>query len=309
LVERLPVIPCPSWSRNLTQPVALDDVLRLLRHCLEHSVGGNRSFDIGSPDVMSYRELLERTARLLRLKRRFFRLPISGTFWCRQWLCLVTGAPRDLAAPLIESVRHSLVCADRHLQESACVPGIPFDVAVQASVAREKVMTRRGEPLKPLAHAPWRALYLFDVRSVQRMPLPRGRSARWAAEQYSAWLPRFFRVLLRVDVDHQRNVRFRLPFTKTPLVELTFARDRSAESSRQVFYITGGVLVRAQHRAMVRPRLEFREVLGGRVLLVAIHDYRPALPWPVYGCTQALVHLWAMRGFARYLAQLDPAAE
>ena len=104
-------------------------------------------------------------------------------------------------------------------------------------------------------------------------------------------------------------MRFRLAGSRLCLVELTFAQDRSQSDSRQVFYITGGALVRRVQRATGRPRLEFRQVLGGRTLLVAIHDYRPALPWPLYSLTQARIHLRAMRAFARYLSGLQLPGE
>jgi hypothetical protein len=258
---------------------------------------------------MRYRELLERTAALLGLKRRFFNVPVSGTFWCRSWLGLVTGAPQALVSPLVESIRHSMVCRDRRLQEAAGVPGTPFDVAVRAASLRGKALTRLGRGPRSLRHAPWRELYRYDVRSVQRMDLPAGRTARWAAEQYGAFLGRRFRWVLRADVAPDRSVRFRLAATRLCLVELTFAQDRSQSDSRQVFYITGGVLVRKVARQLSRPRLEFRQVLGGRTLLVAIHDFRPALPWPLYSLTQAHVHLRAMRAFGRYLAGLEAPGE
>jgi len=305
LLERVPLIPCPPCSRNFTEPIALDDVLALLSHCLEHPAAQSRSWDIGSGDVMTYRALLERTAGLLGLRRRFFSVPLSGTFWFRSWLGLVTGAPQALAAPLAESIRHSMVCRDRRLQQAAGVPGIPFETAVRAALARGRL----GRGPHPLRHAPWRELYRYDVRSVQRLDLPPGRTARWAAEQYGAFLGRRFRWLLRAEVDASRSVRFRLAGLRLCLVELTFAKDRSQSDSRQVFYITGGALVRRAPRASGRPRLEFRQVLGGRVLLVAIHDYRPALPWPLYSLTQAGIHRRAMLAFGRYLAGLQPPGE
>ena len=307
LLARVPVIPCPPWSRNLTEPVALDDVLALLQYCLEHPASQSRSWDIGSGEAMTYRRLLERTAGLLGLQRRFFSVPVSGTFWYRSWLGLVTGAPQALVAPLVESIRHSMVCRDRRLQEEAGVPGIPFDVAVRAASAKGHVLTRLGRGPKPLRDAPWRELYRYDVRSVQRMVLPRGRTARWAAEQYGAFLARRFRWVLRAEVDPSRSVRFRLAGSRLCLVELTFAQDRSQSDSRQVFYITGGALAQKVRRAASRPRLEFRQVLGGEVLLVGIHDFRPALPWPLYNLTQAGIHLRAMRAFGRYLAGLRGA--
>ena len=309
LVERLPAIPCPPWSRSLTQPAALDDVLALLRWCLEHPAAQSRSWDIGSADAMTYRRLLERTAQLLGLQRRFFSLPVPGTFWCRFWLGLVTGAPQALVGPLLESVKHSMVCRDRRLQAAAGVPGIPFDVAVRAASARGLALARLGQRLRPLRHAPWRELYRYDVRSVQRMDLPPGRTARWAAEQYSRFLARRFRWVLRAHVDASRSVRFYVAGSRLCLVELAFAQDRSQSESRQVFYIAGGALVRRVQRRTARPRLEFRQVLDGKVLLVAIHDYRPALPWPLYSLTQARIHLRAMRAFARYLAGLRPPGE
>ena len=75
ILERVPLIPCPRWSASLIQPVALSDALRLLRYCLEHPDGLSRSHDIGSGDIMTYRELLERSARLLGLRRLFFGIP------------------------------------------------------------------------------------------------------------------------------------------------------------------------------------------------------------------------------------------
>ena len=111
-------------------------------------------------------------------------------------------------------------------------------------------------------------------------------------------------MLLRVDVDPRRNVRFRLPFCPVPLLELTFAHERNQETSRQVFFLTGGLAQRVI-QTTGRPRLEFRQVLGGTPLLVAIHDYRPTLPWPLYNMTQARLHLWVMRAFARHLAGLQ----
>lgn len=302
LVERLPVIPCPAWTNSLTQPIALDDVLRLLRYCLEHPSRRNRDFDIGSPDVMTYRQLLERTASILRLKRTFLNVPLVGTFWCRRWLSRVTGAPDAMVGPLLESVRHSMVARDRSLQEQAGIPGIRFEDAVAAAIAREKGPER---PAPPPASKPSRRTSMpNDVRSVQRMALPKGLSARWAAEQYSAWLPGFFRTILKAEVDERKNVRFVLRFPRINLLELAFSKERSGRTDRQVFIITGGVLARKVVRSSGRPRLEFREVLHGSAMLVAIHDYRPTLPWFVYNLTQALVHLRVMRSFGAFMEGL-----
>jgi uncharacterized protein YbjT (DUF2867 family) len=303
LVERMPVIPCSRWGRSLTQPVALADVLELLRHCLLHPAPASRACDIGSPDVLSYRELLARTARVLGLRRIIVDLPITGTFWCRHWLHLTTGVPLELVGPLLESMRHSMVAQDRGLQEAVGVPGRTFEEAVRQALAEERGRTTAGRTSveRAVARRRSRRSYLYHVRSVQRIPLPPGRTARWAAEQYLAFLPKLFRTFLRAEMDGEGRVSLRLSVPRVSLLEHTLAADRSGGSDRQVFYITGGLLARRVVRRTRRPRMEFREVLGGSALLAAIHDYRPSLPWPLYNLFQAPIHLLVMRWFARYL--------
>lgn len=303
LVERLPVIPCSRWGRSRTQPIALADVIELARYCLLRPTPATQSYDIGSPDVLTYRELLERTARILGLKRTIVDLPLTGTLWCRYWLHFVTGAPLELVGPLLESMRHSMVARDRRLQEEAGIPGRPFEQAVREALADE----RSGRPVirtsveRAMARRADRRTYLYHVRSVQRIPLPAGRTARWAAERYLQFLPRVFRFLLHGERDLKGNVRLMLTFPRVSLLDHHLAADRSGKSDRQVFYITGGILARRVVRRSRRPRLEFREVLEGTALLAAIHDYRPRLPWPLYHAVQARVHVAVMRLFARYL--------
>jgi hypothetical protein len=136
------------------------------------------------------------------------------------------------------------------------------------------------------------------VRSVQRLPLPPGRDAAFAAEEYLRFLPQLMRPWIRAESSADGRCRFRLAGVGRPLLELRLARERSTPD-RQVFDVTGGALARAGPEG--GGRLEFREALGGSLLLAAIHDYRPSLPWPLYQATQARVHLFVMRRFARHL--------
>jgi len=292
LVRRLPLIFCPPWARTPSHPIALADLLELLVFCLERPSPASRQFDIGCPEILSYRQMLERIARLLGFERLFVDVPLRGTFWCRRWLRLVTGAPKELVVPLLESMRHPMVAKDRRLQEQAGLPGLSFDEAVRKALQ---------EPPAPPGR---RAAPQHNVRSVQRIPLPPGRSARWAAERYGEWLPRLFKSLLRAERDAGGRVRLMLAFPRLCLIEHEFSTDRSQSPDRQVYYITGGLLARKDRRLTRRPRIEFREALNGSCLLVAIHDYRPTLPWFLYNLTQAPLHLWVMRGFARQLQGL-----
>jgi hypothetical protein len=132
---------------------------------------------------------------------------------------------------------------------------------------------------------------------VQRLPLPPGRDARFAAAEYLRFLPRFMRPWIRVETDAAGGARFFLAGTRLCLLALQLAP--GSERDRTEFEIVGGAML-ARSEGPVG-RFELREVLGAHALLAAIHDYRPRLPWLVYQATQARVHLAVMRGFGRHL--------
>jgi uncharacterized protein YbjT (DUF2867 family) len=299
LLERVPLLPCPRWGKSLTQPAALREMLELFRHCLEHPEESIGTFDVGCPEVVSYRQLLEITASTMGLRRRFLDVPLQGSIFCKLWLCAVTGAPMALVAPLVESMRYSMVTRDRRLQAACGLGDTPLMVALAEALAEEQ---RTEAP--PVAHPPEPSHY--DVRSVQRLPLPPGCSARCIADRYIRWLPWLFRWILRCEEDAERNVRVSVAFLRWrwTLLELTFRPDRNPGDDRQVYFITGGALVRKVDLPSRRPRLEFREVLDRTAVLMALHDFRPALPPWLYAWTQAKAHVLVTKRFGRYLRRM-----
>jgi len=141
------------------------------------------------------------------------------------------------------------------------------------------------------------------VRSVQRLPLPAGRNAKWVKEYYIQWLPQFLAPFVKVTAEDSL-VKFSVILKKLVLLELRVSEERS-DPDRQVLYIVGGLLAGKLNRG----RLEFRVVLNRRFALAAIHDYRPALPWFIYKYTQAKLHLFVMKSFGREIARKRLPAE
>lgn len=297
LVKRLPLLPCPLWGRSKIQPVALQDLVEILKYCLEHPETTRGSFSLGGPQVMTYRELLECTAQVLKKRRFFFNLPLRGSFLCKIMLRLVTGAPLALVSPLVESMASDMLAGDRPLQRMAAIPGLSVTQAVAAALAAEGGEKRPFRKILPGAPA------AYDVRSVQRLPLPPGLRAGLVVEKYLAWLEKISRGLLKCRRDGKGRIRieFGIGRARLVLLELSFSPERSPEPDRLVYFISGGVLARKISPPSRRPRLEFREVPGTDSLLLAIHDYRPALPPLLYRHTQARLHLLGARCFARRL--------
>lgn len=291
LNRRLPAMVTPAWSLTKTQPIALDDLIRILVACAEGEPPAR--IEAGGPDVLTYKEMLRVVGEILGKRRPMFNVPLFSPGLSKLWVRLVTGAPKELVNPLIDSLRHDMVVHDPEPQNRLARPAIAFRDAARAAIAGEK------------AHrsASWRRRRAGrDVRSVQRLPLPPRKDARWVADTYMAWLPTLFRRVVHVAVDSSGDCRFWVLGIRRPILELQYAPERSTPE-RSLFYVVGGMLLRRGEGAH-RGRLGFRVVEGGRVVIAALHDFRPALPWFIYRRTQALVHLAVMRAFGRYLASI-----
>jgi len=299
LVKRLPAMILPSWTERRCQPVDLGTVAAAVDHVTGRRSAYGQTYDLGGPDVLRYRDMLAIVADELGVHRPTLHVPFVSPRISRLWVSTITGAPRSLVKPLVESLRHDMVCRDRRLQDEAELPGLAFREAVRAAIAAES-----GNAKTPQAYAPAPRAPLTGVRSVQRIALPPTRDAEWAAHEYMRWLPHgAWPMRVAVDGDHHLTRFFLRPF-KAALLELEFAGDRSA-SDRQLFYVTGGSLARSKTRG----RLEFRVTPDGAHLLTAIHDFLPTLPWWLYRASQALVHRYVMWRFGRHLARMPSAPQ
>ncbi len=295
LVSRLPIMICPKWTRSKTQPVSLEDVLVVFDNSVGNPEFYDKRLDIAGPDIVTYQEMMKITANCLGKSRWIFTVPVFSTRLSVLWVSLFSETPHQLVAPLVESLRHDMVAKPNSLVTKMKLPNIPFRQSVEDAVNfdKNKVRLENNVPRKKNDAEK-------KVRSVQRLILPRGKDAAWVARTYPDWLAKSLRTFLIVKTEPTGNCKFYFRFWKRALLELTFSEERS-HSKRSLFYITGGILAKTTKRS----RLEFRQVLGNRYVLVAIHDYEPTLPWYIYNLSQALAHLWVMHRFGRYLEVLN----
>lgn len=112
LVERLPVMVCPSWVKSLAQPIAVDDVVHYLAECLKIPETKGKIFEIGGPDKMTYEELMRVYSAYLNRNLFVIQIPFLTTRLSSYWVDLITPVKASLARPLIDSLVHDTVVTD-----------------------------------------------------------------------------------------------------------------------------------------------------------------------------------------------------
>lgn len=136
LVERLPVMICPRWVKTRSQPIAVRNVLSYLIGCLETPATTGRTYDIGGPDILTYREMMLRFARILGLRRWIIDVPVLTPRLSAHWVNLMTPVPAGLAYPLIEGLRSETICENDWIRQLIPLDLIGFDKAVELAMER-----------------------------------------------------------------------------------------------------------------------------------------------------------------------------
>ncbi|CAN5354137.1 NAD(P)H-binding protein [soil metagenome] len=135
LVDRLPAMITPSWVSTPTQPVALDDVARYLAGVCGNDATLGRSFDVGGPEVMTYRQMIERIAVLRGRRPLIVEVPVLTPRLSSLWLHLVTPVGATVARPLIEGLKNPTVAREERLRSLLPFELTTFDVAAREAFA------------------------------------------------------------------------------------------------------------------------------------------------------------------------------
>lgn len=109
LTERVPILVCPRWVFTRTQPIAIRNALAYLIAALDTPQSIGKIIEIGSPDQISYKDMMLVYARLRGLTRYVLPVPVLTPRLSSYWVHFVTPIPSDIARPLIEGLRNESV--------------------------------------------------------------------------------------------------------------------------------------------------------------------------------------------------------
>jgi len=142
LVEHLPLMITPRWVNTKCQPIAVDDVISYLVGCLTEERTTGETFDIGGPDILTYREMMERFAALEGKKLWIIPVPVLTPRLSSYWVALITPVKPAISMPLIEGLANEVVCRENRIRELIPIRLTPFAEAVTRALAEDASTTR-----------------------------------------------------------------------------------------------------------------------------------------------------------------------
>ena len=144
LVDRLPVMITPKWVHTPCQPIAIRNVLHYLKGCLEQDETRGETLDIGGPEVLTYREIMDIYAEEARLRKRLvLPVPVLTPRLSSYWIHLVTPVNASIAKPLAEGLSIPVLCKDNRILEM--IPGERLTCRKAIRLALDRVEQKRVE--------------------------------------------------------------------------------------------------------------------------------------------------------------------
>lgn len=131
LVEKLPIMVAPKWIQKKCQPIAISDVLYYLTNVLTNDQCLNRSFEIGGPEAISYKNVLLRYAKFRKLKRYIITVPVLTPKLSSYWLIFITSTNYYLARSLIDSLKNDSIKTDFSIDQILLRTCLTYEEALQ----------------------------------------------------------------------------------------------------------------------------------------------------------------------------------
>jgi len=130
IVEKLPVMIAPRWLNTRSQPIAIRNVIEFLSGVLLNEKAFNHSYDIGGPDILTYKQMLLRFAAVRGLKRWIGIVPVMTPKLSSYWLYFITSTSYSLAQNLVDSMKVEVICKENNLKEILGVVPVSYEAAI-----------------------------------------------------------------------------------------------------------------------------------------------------------------------------------
>lgn len=136
LAEKLPVMIAPKWLKTKCQPIGIKDVISFLNKSLFNSKVFDSNYDIAGPDVLNYKEILEGYAKIRKLNRSIYTVPVMTPRLSSYWLYFITSTSYQLAVSLVNSMKVEVVARDNKINSILDVEPISYEKALERAFNR-----------------------------------------------------------------------------------------------------------------------------------------------------------------------------
>ena len=131
LVEILPIMITPRWLETKSQPIAIKNVIEFLSGVLLNEKTYGNSYDIGGPEILTYKQMLLKFASVRKLKRKIFVVPVMTPKLSSYWLYFVTAVSYTLAKNLVNSMKVEITCSKNNLVSLLNIKLINYEDAIR----------------------------------------------------------------------------------------------------------------------------------------------------------------------------------
>jgi len=138
IVEKVPLMITPRWTETRTQPISIRDIVSYLSKVLFKPECMNNSFDIGGPEVLTYKEMLMQYAEVRGLKRKIYSFPLFGSRVSSFWLFFITSVSYRLATNLVQSMKYEVICQNQDLEMLLNIKPLTYRAAIKLAFQRIK---------------------------------------------------------------------------------------------------------------------------------------------------------------------------
>ena len=137
LTEKLPVMITPRWLNTKCQPIAVRNVLQYLMGVMLKTSTYNQDYDIGGPEILTYKQMILQFAEVRGLKRYIYTLPVMSPRISSYWLYFLTSTSYPLAVNLVNSMKVDVICRSNDLEKELHIQ--PFTYKEAVSLAFQKI--------------------------------------------------------------------------------------------------------------------------------------------------------------------------
>jgi uncharacterized protein YbjT (DUF2867 family) len=166
LVEKLPIMVTPKWLNTKCQPIGISDVIKFLSKSIFNPKTFNENFDIGGPDILSYKDMLLILGKKRNLKRLIYIVPVMTPKLSSYWLYFVTSTSYKLAIALVNSMKIEVVCRNNKINKLLNIEPISYEDSIEKAFSK----IERNEVISSWKDAFISSEFVFNISDFIQIP-------------------------------------------------------------------------------------------------------------------------------------------